>query len=358
MNRRLFQLLVITCLCGLSGAARTFDFNGLEYRIMRVINGGESAAKSGQNLPGVGWEEALPDIFRGAADLLRAIDRSSDKREERRQDEQEARWERERAERERERAELAEEQAQRQREEAERARERTELAEQNEAAAREDARQSREVAEAAKGAAQQAQDMAQEAQGAAQEAKGVAQEAQGAAVEAQQQVQEAHKRVGRQNAFVSLLALLALLALGLALRKPRQQIVRVVGNANELLSRAFKLAPRAGNAPAGAARLALTGFDKRGRPVNILLHDKDLDDLGGFTLGRHHLLVDKTLDDERVSKRHVRFSNAGHGVYIEDLNSSNGTVLNGTQPCPSFKPVKIRPGDTLRLGGMELVVSA
>ena len=83
-----------------------------------------------------------------------------------------------------------------------------------------------------------------------------------------------------------------------------------------------------------------------------------MDDLGGFTLGRHHLLVDKTLDDERISKRHVRFSNAGHGVYIEDLNSSNGTVLNGTQPCPPFKPVKIRPGDTLRLGGMELVVSA
>ena len=36
----------------------------------------------------------------------------------------------------------------------------------------------------------------------------------------------------------------------------------------------------------------------------------------------------------------------------------NGTVINGTQICPPFKSMPFRPGDTVRLGGIELTVSA
>ena len=62
---------------------------------------------------------------------------------------------------------------------------------------------------------------------------GTAEHAVGTAVETQIQVEQAHKRVGRQNTFVTLLALLTLMALVLAMRKPRQAIVRVAGNAME-----------------------------------------------------------------------------------------------------------------------------
>ena len=87
--------------------------------------------------------------------------------------------------------------------------------------------------------------------------------------------------------------------------------------------------------------------------------DSELDPKrGGFTLGRDHLLVDRTLDDERVSKRHTRFTYDGRGYFVEDLNSRNGTVINGSQPCPPFKPMRVRPGDTVRLGSIELTVSA
>ena len=56
----------------------------------------------------------------------------------------------------------------------------------------------------------------------------------------------------------------------------------------EPLRRSFK---PAGHKPAGApsretARVVLTGFDSRGKPVNIPLPDAELDPKrGGFTLG-------------------------------------------------------------------------
>ena len=180
--------------------------------------------------------------------------------------------------------------------------------------------------------------------------------------EALRQQEAARQRVVEQNLFVTLLALLTLLALILALRKPRQAIVWAAGHAIEPLSRRFKPAgrlPAPGAARAGTANVVLTGFDSRGKPVNIPLPEEELDrKRGGFTLGRHHLLVDTALDDDRISKRHARFTRNGHGYFIEDLNSRNGTVINGEQPCAPFKPMRIRPGDTVRLGGMELLVSA
>ena len=101
--------------------------------------------------------------------------------------------------------------------------------------------------------------VAQEARGTAVEAKGTADQAIGTAVETRAQVQEAHKRVGRQNTFVALLALLTLLALVLAMRRPRQAIVRVAGNAMEPLRRSFK--------PAGQ-RPALGAHPRRRRPAS------------------------------------------------------------------------------------------
>ena len=369
------------------------------------------AATPGRNLPGVDWMDYIPAIVDILPDVVDLFDRPPKDKEEQYREEQEAQQEQDAAQRERQRAQQAEQEAQRQREAAQRQREaaqrerqRAQRAEQEAQRQREAVHQSREMAEEARGAAEEAKGTAREAKGIAQDAKGVAQEARGAAqeakgisqeakgeaqaakgtaeeargvaheakgtaeqargtaVEAQRQVEVAHVRVGQQNTFVALLAVLTLLALILALRKPRQAIVRAAGHAMEPLSRRFKpavhkLAPGAGHA--GTANVVLTGFNNKGRPVNVPLPESELDPkLGGFTLGRHHLLVDKVLDDDRVSKRHARFSHNGCGYFVEDLNSRNGTVINGTQPCAPFKPIQIRSGDTVRLGGMELIVSA
>ena len=407
MKRGLSQWAIVLGLCSAGEASLAGVFNPAEYGIAQFIHGYQlDRTGPGRAMPRVDWfgdlmEEVLPDVI----DFL-----MDDGKEQ--QGGQDSQWEQEEAQRERERAQQAEQEAQWQREEAQRERERAEEAEHREAEAREEAHRSRELAEEAQGTAQDAKETAEQARGTAQEAKGVAQEAKsisqqargtaqeakgmskqamgtadeakgvaqeargtavqamgtaehavGTAVETQIQVEQAHKRVGRQNTFVALLALLTLMALVLAMRKPRQLIVRAAGNAMEPLSRRFK--PSAHKpAAAGAtskeiARVVLTGFDNKGRPVNIPLPDTELDPKrGGFTLGRHHQLVDRALDDGRVSKRHARFTYNGHGYFVEDLNSTNGTVVNGAQPCPPFRPIQIRPGDTVRLGGMDLTVSA
>ena len=406
MKRGLLHWALILCLCGAGQASHAGAFDPVARGIAQFVTGYQpDNTGAGRPLPRVDWfndlmEEVLPDVI----DYL--LDDGKEQPDERdsRRDEEQA-W------REQQRAEQAEQEAEWQREEARRERERAEEAERREAEAREEAQKSRELAEEAQGKAEQAKHTAEQARGAAQEAKGVAEEARGvaqqargaaheargiakqamgtaeeakgaaqeavgtaveakgtadqaigAAVETRAQVEEAHKRVGRQNTFVALLALLTLLALILAMRKPRQAIVRVAGNAMEPLRRSFKPAlprPAPGAPPEMTARVVLTGFDGRGKPVNIPLPDAELDPKrGGFTLGRHHLLVDRTLDDERVSKRHARFTYRGSGYFVEDLNSTNGTVINGTQPCPPFKPMPVRPGDTVRLGSIELTVSA
>ena len=398
MKRGLLQWVIVLGLCSAGEASLAGVFDPAERGIMQFIHGYQlDKTGPGRVLPRVDWLSDLVEVLPDVIDIF--IDDEKEQRDERdSQREQEDAW------RERERAEQAEQEAQWRQEEAQRERERAEEAERREAEAREEAQRSRELAEEAQGTAAEAKDTAEQARGTAQEAKSISQQAQGAAqeakgmskqamgtaeeargvaqeargtavqargtaehavgtaAEAQIQVEQAHKRVGRQNTFVALLALLTLMALVLAMRKPRQAIVRVAGNAMEPLRRSFK---PAGHKPAAAApsketaRVVLTGFDSRGKPVNIPLPDAELDPKrGGFTLGRHHLLVDRTLDDERVSKRHVRFTYSGHGYFVEDLNSTNGTVINGTQPCPPFKPMPLRPGDTVRLGGIELIVSA
>jgi serine/threonine-protein kinase len=38
---------------------------------------------------------------------------------------------------------------------------------------------------------------------------------------------------------------------------------------------------------------------------------------------------------------------------LEDLGSMNGTMLNG-QPVPAHQPQRLRPGDRIRIGEVEI----
>ena len=212
------------------------------------------------------------------------------------------------------------------------------------------------AAEAANRQAESAQQGAQQARQQADAAAQVAQDAQAQAEQATQAVEEVVQASRLTNTLVGLVAVVTLLALGLALRKPRQQIIRVAGQvagkvAAPLSQLVQSVRPRK---PA----IALTGFDAQGRPVTLRLSRTDLDlQQGGFTVGRHPLLVDHVLDGERLSRRHARFSGNNGSVFVEDLNSSNGTSVNGTA-CPPFQPVQIRPGDMVDVGDIVLRVSS
>lgn len=56
-----------------------------------------------------------------------------------------------------------------------------------------------------------------------------------------------------------------------------------------------------------------------------------------------------------VSRQHARIHQSERGIYIEDLDSTNGTRLNGQRLTPS-QIYLIQHGDKLHLGELQLVV--
>jgi phosphoserine phosphatase RsbU/P len=52
------------------------------------------------------------------------------------------------------------------------------------------------------------------------------------------------------------------------------------------------------------------------------------------------------LDDPRISRQHARFAPEADGAFVYDLNSANGTVVNGIV----VQKHKLQPGDILRFG--------
>lgn len=161
------------------------------------------------------------------------------------------------------------------------------------------------------------------------------------------------------TAWIITLGVLTLLALILALRKPRQQVIRVV---EQFSLRTGKRGAARRNKEQTKNRLpqhglVLAGFDSNGARVRIVLPpDIFAGKRLGVALGRHPELVDTVIDDDRVSKRHVRISVQEGRYYLEDLNSTNGTFIDNRKLSP-FRPVRLEYGASIRLGSLELMAS-
>jgi len=63
--------------------------------------------------------------------------------------------------------------------------------------------------------------------------------------------------------------------------------------------------------------------------------------------------ADLTLADPFLSRRHSRFYRAGSAVYVEDLGSRNGTLLNGQKV---LEPSPLAVGDTIKISGSLLTL--
>lgn len=57
------------------------------------------------------------------------------------------------------------------------------------------------------------------------------------------------------------------------------------------------------------------------------------------------------LSDDFISARHARIFERGGRLWVEDLRSTNGTLLNGHR---LRRPAALRPGDRLRIGDILL----
>jgi FHA domain-containing protein len=75
---------------------------------------------------------------------------------------------------------------------------------------------------------------------------------------------------------------------------------------------------------------------------------------GQATLGRG-TGADILIPDEAVSRAHASIRVDGQTVVLEDLESSNGTLVNGE---PIDAPRRLAPGDVVTVGSTELEVRA
>jgi hypothetical protein len=100
----------------------------------------------------------------------------------------------------------------------------------------------------------------------------------------------------------------------------------------------------------------LSGRDGTGRPIRLVFGDTELSEIYlGLVVGRHPALCDRVIDDPSVSRRHLRIGMAEGKPYVEDLNSLNGTLVDGEE-VPQFQPVPLAAGQELTLGRAVLEV--
>ena len=81
-----------------------------------------------------------------------------------------------------------------------------------------------------------------------------------------------------------------------------------------------------------------------------LTEGEHFDLFGGVSLGRA-ADVDVRLDDRYASGVHARVFNRSGGYFVEDLNSTNGTLLNSRE---LHGEAELTPGDVIRIGDTEL----
>jgi hypothetical protein len=80
-----------------------------------------------------------------------------------------------------------------------------------------------------------------------------------------------------------------------------------------------------------------------------LTEGEHYDLFGGISLGRS-ADADIRLDDRYASGIHARVFNRGGGYFVEDMNSTNGTLLNSRE---LHGEAELTPGDVIRIGDTE-----
>jgi pSer/pThr/pTyr-binding forkhead associated (FHA) protein len=80
-----------------------------------------------------------------------------------------------------------------------------------------------------------------------------------------------------------------------------------------------------------------------------LSEGEHFDLFGGVSLGRS-ADADIRLDDRYASGFHARVFNRSGAYFVEDMNSTNGTLLNSRE---LHGEAELSPGDTIRIGDTE-----
>ncbi len=101
----------------------------------------------------------------------------------------------------------------------------------------------------------------------------------------------------------------------------------------------------------------LSGIDWQENTIHLAIDDTQLQEAKrGLTIGRSPELCEFVIDDESLSYRHARLIYIGDALYVEDVNSLNGTMVNDRILEP-FKTTRLNSGKTLTLGDINLSIT-
>jgi len=107
-------------------------------------------------------------------------------------------------------------------------------------------------------------------------------------------------------------------------------------------------------APAEGIAIYLLGLT---HPIEVCLEDEFV--IGRITEATEEKVVDLTFYNAfnlGVSRRHLMVRRAGDGYEVTDLNSTNGTWVDG-QRLVLQQPLTIKSGSQIRLGNMRIFVA-
>ena len=145
------------------------------------------------------------------------------------------------------------------------------------------------------------------------------------------------------------------------------RVIRTVGTAPKASAAARPAADSMILTPGAAAAAGLgssglgSGAARQRRSVSLVVQRSPSLEAGAIfpvdsapvTIGRggqNDLVLD---GDEFASARHARIEARGDGVWVQDLDSTNGTFLNGARVVGAER---MSPGDVLRVGETDLRV--
>ena len=111
--------------------------------------------------------------------------------------------------------------------------------------------------------------------------------------------------------------------------------------------------PQIAPAPPSAPSVSLEGRDKDGNRFSVVVPGDSLDSQEGVVVGRNPYQSKVVIDHPEVSRRHFRMSFSGGRILVEDLGSTNKTMVGNAVLTPGVR-AELRDGDTLHVGSLAL----
>ena len=102
--------------------------------------------------------------------------------------------------------------------------------------------------------------------------------------------------------------------------------------------------------------LLFLGTDKEGGEIKLKINGTSLIRSGeGQIIGRSAQHADHVLNLEHVSRQHLRIKVKGRKIFVEDLETLNGSAINRTD-MQANSEAEITDGDEVRIGLQQFVV--